>query len=170
MLSTIHKFKHEVLKSEYIRRLAQELDINEEALLQESGKNRDSKAYSGVKDLSGKKASYNINSTERLLIKLMLDETGFIHEIKHALEPADFQEEGLSSIVSILFDLVGQGKNIEPNSLINYFGDERIRQIICESTISTDLPTENRQEVLNDCINRLKSQRVKLKNSVCTMK
>ncbi|MBN1913906.1 MAG: DNA primase [Candidatus Omnitrophica bacterium] len=160
MLETIAKFRHEVLKSEYIKRLSEEIGVGEEALLKELSKKSEPKKYQLTEAPAGAKP-VSLNPTERLLIKLMLEETNVIEEIKQSLDPADFQEEGLSSIVSILFDLVSQGKQVETNSLINYFSDERIKQIICESSLSAEVTSSNRQEVLNDCIQRLKDQRLK---------
>ena len=46
MLSTIHKFKNAVLKSEYIKKLAQDLNLEEEPLLQELKKIKEEKSYS----------------------------------------------------------------------------------------------------------------------------
>jgi len=163
MLPTINKFKNAVLKSEYIKRLAEGLDIKEDALLQELSKLKEDKRYTGDNNAPGLRKPLNINPTEKLLIKLMLEETTLINEIRHALEPADFQDERISKIVSILFDLVEQGKNIEPNSLINYFGDDGIREIICESAISPQGPLQNRDEVISDCIQRLKGEKLKIK-------
>ncbi|OGX18794.1 MAG: DNA primase, partial [Omnitrophica WOR_2 bacterium RBG_13_44_8b] len=69
LLSTINKIKNAVLKSEYVKRLSQELDIREDALWQEVKKIKEEKPYpefNGVRD--GKKV-LNIHPTEKLLIK-----------------------------------------------------------------------------------------------------
>ena len=71
MLETLAKFRNAVLKSEYIKKLAQELDISEDALLQEIKKIKEDKPYVDLREGPHKKA-LNINPTEKLLIKLML--------------------------------------------------------------------------------------------------
>ena len=162
MLPTINKFKNAVLKSEYIKRLAQELDTQEDALLQELKKVKVDKPYL---DLSQKikKEAFPINPTERLLIKLMLEETELINRIRVSLEPADFQDERTSRIVSIMFDLMEQGKNIEPNKLISHLDDEGISQFICESAFLPQVSEQNKERVVDDCIQRLKKEKLKLK-------
>jgi len=163
MLLTINRFKNAILKAEYIKRLAQELDIREDALLQELNKIKEVKAYSGLDTQGPAKKVLNINPTEKLLIKLMLEEEALINQIRERLEPADFQDERTARIVSLMFDLIEQGKNIEPNKLINYLDDESISQIICESTLLPQIPSQNRENVVNDCIMRLKNERVRTK-------
>jgi replicative DNA helicase len=105
----------------------------------------------------------NINPTEKLLIKLMLEETELIESIKERLEPADFQDERVSKIVSIMFDLIEQGKSIEPRNLINHLPEIDISQIICESTFLPEVSSQDKEKVVDDCIQRLKNERLKLK-------
>jgi DNA primase len=162
MLSTINKFKNAVLKSEYIKKLAQDLDLKEEALLQELKKVKEHRTYLDLSQANPKKA-LNINPTEKLLIKLMFEEREFINRIKENLEPADFQDERASRIVSIMFDLIEQGKNIEPSNIMNYLDDESVLQVICESTFLPEVSNEHREKIIDDCIKRLKSERLRLK-------
>jgi DNA primase len=162
MLETINKFKNAVLKSEYVKRLAQDLDIEEDALLQEIRKIKEQKTYVSP-NLSVSKKALNINPTEKLLIKLMLEETELIQRIKESLEPADFQDERTSRIVSILFDLIEQGKDVGPHKLLNYFEGEDISELICESVFMSEVSSQNREDIIDDCIQRLKNNRLVLK-------
>ncbi len=62
-----------------------------------------------------------------------------------------------------MFDLIEQGKNIEPNKLINYLNDEDISRVICESALLPEVSSQNREDIIDDCIRRLKSERLKVK-------
>ncbi|MCX5703620.1 MAG: DNA primase [Candidatus Omnitrophica bacterium] len=163
MLETLVKFKNAVLKSEYIKKLAEDLDIREDALLEDAKKIKPDRPYLDANVTVAKKA-LNINPTEKLLIKLMLEENELIHQIRESLQPADFQDERISRIVSVMFDLASQGKNIEPHFLINHLGDEDISQIVCESIfLPESQDPQQKERVVNDCIRRLKSENLKLK-------
>lgn len=162
MLATINKFKNAVLKSEYIKRLSQELDVEEDALLQELKKIKDDKVYAYSNQAPGKK-TLNMNPTEKLLIKLMLEETALISDLRNMLEPADFNDERASKIVSIIFGLVSEGKDIEPSSLINYCDDEGISQFICESTLLPQVSPQDKEKIISDCVRRLKNEKIRLK-------
>ncbi|OGX18935.1 MAG: hypothetical protein A3K83_06580 [Omnitrophica WOR_2 bacterium RBG_13_44_8b] len=158
MLLTINKFKHAVLKSEYIRKLSQVLDIEEIALLEEVHKIKPDRPYLNSQSPEPKKI--NINPTEKLLIKLMLEENEFIRRIKEALEPTDFQDEKACRIISTIFELVEQGKNIGPSSLINYFADEEISKVLCESTLSPEINEQDREKIVTECIQRIKNTKL----------
>jgi len=163
MLETINKIKNSILRSEYIKRLAQELDIREDALLQEIKKLSQQKQYSVSNEIIHKK-NLNINPTEQLLIKLMLEETELIEHIRKNLEPADFQDELAFRVVSIMFDLLEQGKNVEPATLMSYLEGEDALQLICESVFVPDnLSAQHKEKVINDCIKRLKTEKLKSK-------
>jgi len=162
MLPTINKFKNALLKSEYIKRLSEELKVGEDALLQEIKKVKPEKSYQNLEQAPLRK-DLNINPTEKLLIKLMLEEAEFIEHIRESLEPADFQDERVSKIVSIMFDLCAQGKSIEPRNLMNDLGENDVSQIICESTFLPEVSSQDKEKVIDDCIQRLKNERLKFK-------
>ena len=162
MLPTINKFKNAVLKSEYIKRLAQDLDIEEDALLQELKKVKEERVYPDF-NYAGNKKTLDIHPTEKLLIKLMLEEKELVKRIKMSLEPADFQDERTARVVSIMFDLIEQGKNIDPSNLINYVDDECASQLISESAFEIEVPQQHKEKIIDDCIRRLKNKRLTLR-------
>jgi DNA primase len=162
MLPTINRFKNAVLKSEYIKRLGEELGVREEALLQELNKIKVDRPYTDFNPPTQKK-ELNINPTEKLLINLMLEEKEMVNRIRQHLEPADFQDERTSRIVSIMFDLIEQGKKVEPHKLINYLDDEEALQCICESPFKLEVSSEDKEKIVDDCIQRLKHRRLTLK-------
>jgi len=162
MLPTINRLKNAILKSEYIKFLSSQLNVEEQYILQELKKIKGGKAYQDINQAAPKKPA-NINPTEKLLIKLMLDEAGTISRVKEELKPGDFQDEITSKIVSLMFDLAGQGKNIGASNLINYFSEEAISRLISESTLMPEVSLENKERIIDDCITRLKSDRLKVK-------
>lgn len=162
MLLTIAKFKNAVLKSEYLKKLAQELNIEEDAILQELKKIKVDKQYTNEKAPVEKNIIFT-SPTEKLLIKLMLEEAELIERIRHNLEPSDFQDKRMSQIVSIIFNLLAQGKDVKPSTLINYIEEKDALSIICESTFLPELSLHNKEKIADDCIQRLKKERVKFK-------
>jgi DNA primase len=161
MLETIGKFKNAVLKSEYVKKLGQELDVREEALLEELVKVRSDKPREQAFGALVQK-EVCINPTEKLLLKMMLQESTFINRIKEVLVPEDFQDERTARIVSLIFELDTQGKAIEPQHLINHLGDEEFSRVICELTLSPDSQEQDRVKIVDDCTRRLKHGRLQL--------
>jgi len=161
MLETINKLKNAVLKSEYIKMLAEELDTKEEALLQEVGKIKVDRVNPQFSQPQ-RTRSVNINPTERLLVKLMLEETDLIHQVKGNLLPSDFKDERVSRIISTMFELLEQGKSIAPQSLMNHVDDQDLSQLLGESMFMPEnLSQDHKEKVFLDCIQRLKSEKIK---------
>jgi len=166
MLETINKIKNAVLRSEYIKKLSQELDVDEDALLQEVSKLNPERAPSGPTLNAVKKIS-NISPVEKLLIKLMLEESELIRRIREHLDPQDFKDEHASRIVSLMFDLADQGKEVGPHILMNHFAQDDVSRLVCESVFMPESPSEEHKErVIADCIKRIKEERMRLKKQV----
>jgi DNA primase len=159
MLSTIGRFKDAVLKAEYLKILAQQLDVPEYSLREELGKLKDNRPQPADSPLV-KKTETVINPTERLLIKIMMEETRLVDYIRQHLEPSDFQGEVTSRIVSFMFELIQQGKQIEANTLMNHFEDKDAMRCICESVFDGEVTQENREKVVDDCIRMIKNKRM----------
>lgn len=159
LLAIISKFKNPVLRTGYVKRLAEELNIPEDALLQELKKVKNYR-YSSAFAQTQKKIQ-PINPTEGLLIKLMLEEKEMVNRIMQILTPADFRDERTAKIVTIMFDLVAQGKKIFTHSLLNYFKEENLAEIVCGLTVLPDMPKENKEQAINDCIRRIKQEKIK---------
>jgi DNA primase len=166
MLETIDKIKNAVMRSEYIKKLSQELDVKEEALLQEAAKIKP--VRSGANNAApDSKILSSISPVEKLLIKLMLEESELIRRIKEQLNPEDFLNEHASRIVSLMFDLADQGKEIGPHILIHHFGQEEVSRLVCESIFLPEiLSEEHKDKVVDDCIKRIKEDRSKLRKQL----
>ena len=163
MLETIARFKNAILKSEYLKKLAQELNLREEALLEEIKKVKTDKGYIEAKAHQPARKAHNVNPTEKLLMSLMLEESDLISRIRESLGPQDFQDERISRIVAIMFSLVDQGKAVEPQILMNHLGDD-VLELVSESVFLTQnsLSSEaHREKVVCDCIQRLKNEKIK---------
>jgi DNA primase len=164
MLPMINKFFDAVLKSEYLKKLSGELDVKEDALLQGIGKLKDAKQnYPAPAPSAQIKKTASVNPTEKLLIKLMLEEAELINHVRQHLGPEDFQDQLTARIVSTLYELSGQGKDINKGVLINHFGDEDILHVVCESAFMPEISEEQKEKVVGECIQRLKNDRIKNK-------
>jgi len=161
MLLTINKFDNAILRGEYIKKLSEEIKISEHYILEELNKLKSpvSIGQSAPETLTKNKSE--INPAEKLLIKFMLEEKELIERIMQELSPSDFQDSRTVKIVSVMHDLVLQGKNIEPSVLMNYFSEDDANQLVCETMFMPDLADQEREKAINDCIARIKVERLK---------
>src|SRR3989338_4184685 len=165
MLSTISKFSNIVLKSAYIKKLAEALKVDESSLWSELKKIKDVPArprQPNSLQLQPEAAS-NSYATERLLVKLMLEESKFIAHLREKISPADFRDRSLAQIVSRMFELFCAGKKIDAKCLVNQCADPQAAQIICELLASEHPPAADRLRMFDDCLKRMKEDLRKLK-------
>lgn len=162
MFETINKFKNAILKAEYLKKLSSELGVNEEALLEEAGKgSKDKYRVAPLPQANSKKKPLNISPTEKLLMSLMLEENSLINRIKDNFDPQDFKDERFSRIVSVMFSLIEQGKEVRPQSLMNHFDDD-ISCLISESDFLPEgITLEHKERMVDDCLKRLKDNKAK---------
>ena len=163
MLETIVKIKNAVLKAEYMRKLSQELDVREDALLTEARKVKDVRP-SGEVPQTARKQSIPVTSTDKLLVKLLLEEAHLIERLRDTVEAGDFQDSRTWKIISALLSRAGEGKSVDASTLMQDFPDEEITHIVCESVFEGEgLLPEQREQAFEDCLKRLKTQRIKLR-------
>ena len=165
MLSTISKFTNMVLRSAYIKKLAEALKVDESSLWSELKKVKGLSAAVRQPNLRQPRPDPVLNSypTERLLVKLMLEETELIAHLREKINPADFQDKDLAQIVSRIFELFCEGKKVDAKCLVGQFADPKAAKIICE-LITSDYPASaDRTKVSHDCLRRMKEDGRKLK-------
>ncbi|MCX5698702.1 MAG: DNA primase [Candidatus Omnitrophica bacterium] len=158
MLSTINKFDNAILRGEYIKKLSEAMRIPEQHILEELRKLKPDVSGVGGQPVSLGRKQSQINPAEKLLIKFMLEEKELIEKITRELSPSDFADARTAKIVSVVRDLVGQGKNIEPSVLMNYFGEDDASQLVCETMFMPALTDQGREKAVDDCIARIKIQ------------
>ena len=161
MLLTINKFDNAILRGEYTKRLSEQMSIPEQYILEELGKLKPANYQSARQPVGLEIKQPQINPAEKLLIKFMLEENELIEKIMQQLSPADFADARTARIVSVIQDLAGQGKNIEPSVLMNYFSEDDASQLVCETMFMPALTDQGRDKAVNDCIARIKIQRLK---------
>jgi DNA primase len=155
MLETIKKIKNEIISSEYLKKLAQALDIREDALIREFGKLKPNEQELGVQN-AGVRPAAAFSPAQKLLVKLMLEENDFIQRVRSRVNPEDFQDERLSRVVAFMFDLAAQGKEVRIQSLVSHFEDEHLTRLVCESAFLPEgTSVEHKAQMMEDCIKRL---------------
>ena len=162
ILPAIKKFQNHTLRAEYIRITADKLKVDEKALLEDL-KNTKEDDYEYEKTESSALEHYKLTEipiTERMLVKLMLDEIHLIDKLRTLIEPSDFVEEKLRKIVQFIFDFFSQGRDCKPNILINYLDHEEAINIISELAALDIHDCPDKEKLISDCVKRLKRDKL----------
>lgn len=165
MLDTIRKFNNLVMRSAYLKKLAEKLVLDEGSLLAELKKAKADTVVSVRQQAASLALKPLLTSlpTERLLVRLLLEEEELIAALREKIIPEDFRDRYLGQIVSRMFELFFNGKKVDAKSLLNDFSDPGVSKIICELTACDGPSLTNKNKILNDCIRRMKEDMRKLK-------
>ena len=165
MVPTIKKFKSAVIRSEYWTSLAQALRMSEVALRSEVQKILD-KDSGAVSQTAVKKIATQEQQPKRVewnILKLLIEDEKFISRTKDEVELTDFQNDSIRNIVTEIFRLFDNGKEVSPASLMNCFNDEKVLRIISSLSVEEEVVDQDRDKMHQDCVARIIQDRVKSK-------
>lgn len=160
ILPTIKKIENSVLKSAYIRRLAQEITVPETALLEEMKKIKQAE-FSLHKNLKPENVKQQkIPAAEKMLLRLMLEDSAVIDEIEKNLEVLEFEYDLARKIIPLLFEFKAR-KNIAAAVIDRV--PEREAQCFIAGILSEDLVIVDKEKTVKDCIKHIKKNRLTAK-------
>jgi len=163
MLPTIRKFTHATTQAGYLEVLAQRLGLDLNALKE------DFKRVAAEEDAASQPPEsqaiehYRLREipvTERMLVKLMLEDITHIDRLRAQIDPSDFVEEKLSKIVAFIFDFFCQGKPCKPHVLMSCLDDDEAIAIIAELAALDIHDTTDQEKLIADCVQRLKRDKI----------
>jgi DNA primase len=164
ILPTVKKFPSHIVRSEYIRLIAGTLSLDERALWEDFKDIQEAATSDEAAEHESAAVSHyklrEIPITERMLVKLMLDEMHLIDKLRSVIDPSDFMEEKLRKIVRFIFDFFCQGKECKPGVLMNYLDDEEAIGLIAELAALDIHDCPNKEKLISDCVGRLKRDKI----------
>ena len=159
MLTTIAKYRNEVIRQEYLKQLAHVLSVSEDALRIELKKI--GSAPTVEPSVYVRKQKSIIRVVERDLLKLILDDQEMAAQIQNDVKLEDFQDDQVRSVMEHIFHLSKSEKTINVAHLVQYFKDEETLQFLSELTAASDLVISDKESLRRDYVNRIKNDRLK---------
>lgn len=159
MLPTINRFKDAVLKSEYLKKLAQKLDVNEDALHSELSKIKEPRSFPSIP--APAEPASDMRAVEKTLIKLLLEEERFVEYLKENLATSDFKYTASRRIVELILNFSAQGIKVSPSKLISCVDDDIAARAISRLCAEEIEYHEDKEKIFQECVDRLKQDRIK---------
>jgi DNA primase len=171
MLSTINRVRNAIVKAEYIKLLAQELSVKEDAVWEELKKIKKDRISHRAESMEhGTKKPIDISPAEKILARLMLEDVNIVKIVKLELKPSDFKNQDIRNIAEMLFSIdIGEGlidicklinsmEDKVPQNIISFIVNEEVNIKDIDKNVSDCIMTikkENRNTLLKDIQNRL---------------
>jgi len=159
MLATISKVRNAVIKAGYIKELSQELSIKEDAIWDELKKTK-KKRITQVSRIQAQdqKKKINISPAEKILVKLMLEDTSVVNTVKNDLQPFDFKNPDIRHLVDTLFSMDVTDNFVDAGKLMNYLED-KIESNVISFIVNEDIEIKDKDRNVADCIRTIKKGR-----------
>lgn len=164
MMQTIGLVSNAVLQSAYIKRLAEELGLNEEALRIELKRSKGAKRESADPadaDIRLDAQTRQMRQVDKILISLMLDDNAVIPFVREHVEMEDFPEGLPRTVMQRLFASAEQKRVVTPAQLIQSLSDDGNAPSLLSEIAALQDTLEDKHKNLEDCLAWLKEKRVK---------
>jgi DNA primase len=171
MLSTISKVNNAILKSEYIKRLSEALDLKEDAIRLEAKKIKKHSGGYSIQPISfNKEESVPLSAAEKIVIGLIIEDNNLISSVKEKLNRNEFCNDYAQRIVEFIFGLHEQNKTVSYAALINSLDIDGVENLLSEIAAANSAFTDKKKN-LEDCIlwikkNNLKRNLEKLRHQI----
>jgi len=163
MMVTISKVKNDVLRSAYIKRLAESLSLDENSLRTELAKPKKdySGAYNGNEQaVLTKAAPGDLSIADKTVIGLMVEDNTLIPIVKEKLSHTEFGNALAQEIAGSIFKLHEEQKPINYVSLINCLSINGVDNLLSEIAAMQENFTDKKRN-LEDCIRWIKKSNIK---------
>jgi DNA primase len=154
MLATVSKVNNEVIKSEYVKRLSERLNIREESLFAELRKSKTGQfSYrSGQQDRKDKLD--NVHPSEMMLVGLLLENVQAAEKVRN-LCVSDLENETVIRIVNEICQLISQDKPVVAGKLAGRFADDAASRVITCALMEVRF-VGDKDKALMDCVRKIR--------------
>jgi len=160
MLPTLARINNAVLKSTLLKRLAEALGVDEESLKVEIKKVKpdytEKRYVAAVAEV--KKHS---SGAEMMVLAFLLEGPSFIAKVKSALSPDEFKDSSIRDLVSAIFDLHKEHKEVNPSRLISHMSERTDAASLVSEAVGISEMVGDKEKALGDCIARIKKDNLK---------
>ena len=159
MLPTLAKIKNAVLKSSYLKRMSEELSVDEESIRSELKKVKMGPVdtYRAQTESKEKKSE---SIAEMALLAIVLEDADPVKMIKKDLGFEKFKDRTIASILERVYELHKSGKEIIPSHLMGYFEDYNSERIISDAMNMTET-IKNKNKVIEDCFRHIRKSHLR---------
>ncbi|MFH1552530.1 MAG: DNA primase [Candidatus Omnitrophota bacterium] len=155
MLPTISRVENAVVKSDYLKRLAERLGVHEGSLRYEMGKVKADYSYRYATEAKVDKSSRNYTGSEIYLLGLAVSSRKMFDRLVDELGLDKFRDESVAKVMMVVSDLFTKGaKEINPGKLLSRLEkDEDAKKAVIQAIAKADITKkEDADRALSDCI------------------
>jgi len=161
MFPTISLVNDEVIKSEYLTKLAEKLKVHEDSLREEMKKVKPDYSYKYETEKTVSSGPVKHINSELYLLGLSISDKRLFDIVRDELGFSMFRDESAKRVFTVIEGLYGNKDSITPGVVLSYVeGDNAAKSAIMQAIARVDITEdEDRERVLSDCIQSIKKMR-----------
>jgi len=156
ILPTLGMIKNEIELREQVKKIADELNLSEEAIFIELRKYHQGIRNTGYLE-EVRSESGNLIA-EKIIIGAILENEKVTSELLEKIEEEDFSHPLHRQIIITIKNLFKGGKKIEAQKIINYLDNERATKLIAEILMDEEITFD--RKVIMGCVETIKNYRL----------
>lgn len=165
-LALLQQVANLVERDFYLKKVAEEIGVSEEALrgeLKKSGKKGNHVNNLVVKDQTNNINQIRVSAAEKLLLSLIIQQKETVALTREELTAEDFEHPVVRQIMEEIWKIEGTGAALSGEGLIDHFSDPQAHMLIAAA--STDpslqnLPWETMERMAGDCVAKIKENKL----------
>jgi DNA primase len=171
ILSTATKIPNILKRELTIKRIAEEMSVEENDLRKHLKKDRPGKnqLYNKKTDTINKPKTNADQTIEMTILGIMINRNDLIKKVLSDIGLGNFNNESLRNIAARIFEIDSQGKNVELNDVFPLLNTVEISGGLIDTILkqnpsegrATVEETQNSEKILNDCIRFIKKRKTK---------
>ena len=163
MFPTINRVPNEIIKAEYVKKLAQALSVSLEALRMEMAKGASGTPRPAPVIPAGPETDplRGIRPVERDILRLLLQDGELLGATRKLISLEDFHNEQVRVIVEKVFAIFDQKQQVSFTDLMSSCHDPQALRIISGLTADEHALPGDKKRMLRDCLARLEQERLK---------
>ena len=156
VLPTIAKVPDAMLRSEYVRQLAERLHLDEGAVLEELAKVPPRSIVAHPPAVSRRTTARVIAGSERLFTALILDEPSRWVRVQERMALADVTDQALRDILSVVCELTSAAHAATPAQVISRLSEQGQGELVT-ALVELAQSVSLKDEAFEDCVKRLQA-------------
>lgn len=152
---------NQVEQDYYLKRAAEELGVDEDALRSEMKKRKRSSRPYRLRENNkepDKQQKPNIRPEEKIIISLMLQSKEIAEKGRNLIQLEYFQDQQLRKVIESIWDIIDEKQVLSAERLINKFTNQEVAGFITEAVTDPalqDLPAPTAKRMFDDCLNKI---------------
>ena len=160
MLPTISRINNAVLKSSLLKKLAEKLSVDEDALKTELKKVKsDYSARQYAAPICENRQS--VRSAEKMILALVIDGGALAGKVNDSVSIEEFKDSSIRDVMKAVLDLYALRKEITPARLMNYLNNNESASVLISEAVSSSEMITDKEKALADCIGCLKKDNIR---------